>query len=175
VRVALDGPPSAAPGELAARWVAHLSPRPAVHIPAELFWRDASLRLEYGHTDVESYLSWLDAAALQREVLDPVVTSGRFLPSLRDPRTNRSTREAPRTAPPGSVVVVSGAFLLRDGLPFDRTVHLAVSAAARSRRTPEQDAWTLPAFDEYDREVRPAEIADVVVRYDDPRHPAVRV
>ena len=32
----------------------------------------------------------------------------------------------------------------------------------------------LPAFAEYDREVRPAESADVVVRYDDPRHPAVR-
>jgi hypothetical protein len=144
-------------------------------VSAEWFWRDASLRLEYGHTDVESYLSWLDAAALRREVLDPVVASGRYLPSLRDPGTNRSTRAAPRTAPPGAVIIVSGAFLLRDGLPFDRTVHLAVSPAARARRTPADEAWTLPAFDRYDRETDPVGLADVVVRYDDPRHPAVRV
>jgi hypothetical protein len=146
-----------------------------VHIPAELFWRDASLRLEYGRTDVESYLSWLDAGALQREVLDPLVASGRYLPSLRDPRTNRSTRVTTLLAPPGTVLIVSGAFLLRDGLPFDRTVHLAVSPAARARLTPADDAWTLAAFDDYDRDVRPADVADVVVRYDDPRHPAVRV
>jgi hypothetical protein len=30
----------------------------------------------------------------------------------------------------------------------------------------------LPAYDRYDAQVRPAERADIVVRADDPRHPA---
>ncbi|MGN6606460.1 MAG: uridine kinase [Jatrophihabitans sp.] len=174
-RVAIDGPPAARPDELAERWVERLrGVRPAVHVAAHLFWRDASLRLEYGREDVESYLSWLDTGALQREVLDPVIAAGHYLPSLRDPRTNRSTRATPVDAAPGTLLVVSGAFLLRHGLPFDRTVHLLLTPAALARRTPEGEQWTLAAFAEDARDTRPAEIADVVVRYDDPRHPAVR-
>jgi hypothetical protein len=176
VRVAVDGAPAAGPDGFAASLLDELRTRgrPAARIRAADFWRDASLRLEYGHEDVESYLSWLDAGALRREVLDPVTAAGRYLPTLRDPQTNRSTRAAPLPAPPGLVLIVSGALLLRHGLPFDRTIHLALSPGARARRTPDADAWTLPAFDAYDSETRPAETADVVVKLDDPRHPAVR-
>jgi hypothetical protein len=171
VRVAIDGPPAAAPHELAEALAEPLRARgrPFAHVRAESFWRDASLRLEYGREDVESYLSWLDDGALRREVL----TGDTYLPSLRDPVTNRATRERPRPLSAGSVLVVSGALLLGLGLPFDRVVHLAMSPAARARRTPPEQAWTLPAFDRYDAEVSPAELADVVVRWDDPRHPAV--
>ena len=145
-----------------------------MHVHAETFWRDASLRLEYGRHDVESYRSWLDADALRREVLEPLVTTGSYLPSLRDPRTNRSTREPARTAEPGTVLIVSGALLLGLDLPFDRTVHLTMSVAARARRTPDDDAWTLPAFTDYDDRVEPIRIADVVIKLDDVKHPAVR-
>lgn len=176
LRVAVDGPPTAAPDELAATLLDGLRTRgrPAAQVRAATFWRDASLRLEHGREDVESYLSWLDAGALRREVLDPMLASGSYLPSLRDPHSNRSTREAPVPAPDGLVLLVSGSLLLRHGLPFDRTIHLAVSPAARSRCTPDDDAWTLPAYDEYEATVRPAETADVVIKLDDPRHPAVR-
>lgn len=176
VRVALDGPPVAAPHELAASLVAPLRARsrPVAHVRAETFWRDASLRLEHGREDVESYPRWLDAEALRREVLDPVAEGGTYLPSLRDPVSNRSTRAVPRPAPPGTVLVVSGSFLLGRSLPFDRTVHLLVSRGARERRTPAEQAWTLPAFDAYERETDPSATADVVIRADDPRHPAVR-
>lgn len=175
VRVAVDGPPCADPDGFAAALVDPLRSRgrPAAHVLASSFWRDASLRLEAGREDVESYLSWLDAEALRREVLDAVVTSGQFLPSLRDPATNRSTRERPRPAEPGLVLLVSGQLLLRHRLPFDRTVHLTVSPAARGRRTPAEAAWTLPAFDAYDDDVRPAETADIAIKLDDPRHPAI--
>ena len=71
------------------------------------------------------------------------------------------------------MLVVSGAFLLGLGLPFDRVVHLLMSPAARARRTPADQAWTLPAFDRYDDEVGPAELADVVIKVDDPPHPAL--
>ena len=172
VRVALDGPPCAQPELLADALAARVQAlgRPFAHVRAETFWRDASLRLEYGHEDVESYRSWLDAGALDREVLS---TPGSYLPSLRDPMSNRATRAERVELPAGAVLVVSGALLLGAGLPFDRTVHLQVSAAARKRRTPATDAWTLPAFDRYDAEVGPVARADLVIKCDDPAHPAL--
>lgn len=177
LRAAVDGPACVAPAELADALVAPLRTlaRPAVTIRAETFWRDASLRLEYGREDVDSYLGWLDSAALRREVLDPLGAggSGSYLPSLRDPASNRATREPARPALPGTIVIVAGELLLGRGLPFDMTIHLAVSPAARSRRTAPAAAWTLEALDRYDAEVRPADIADVAVRYDDPAHPAI--
>lgn len=172
VRVAMDGPPCAGPSALADALTDPLRTlgRPLLHVRAEAFWRDASVRLEHGREDVESYLSWLDDGALRREVL----SGSTYLPSLRDPITNRATREAARPVPSDAVLVVSGALLLGLGLPFDKVVHLAMSPAARRRRTPDVEQWTLPAFDRYDAEARPAELADVVVKLDDPRHPAVR-
>ena len=176
VRLAVDGPPCARPDDLAERLVEPLRVlgRPVEHVRASSFWRDASLRLEYGREDVESFLSWLDADALRREVLVPAAQHGVFLPSLRDPATNRSTREAPRELADDSVLVVSGELLLGLGLPFDLTVHLAMSPAARARRLDPQLAWTLPAYDEYDATVTPSEVADIVIRMDDPRHPAAQ-
>lgn len=173
MRVALDGPPCARPDELAARLAAPLRARgrPFVQVRAELFWRDASLRFEYGREDIDSYLTWLDDGALRREVL---AGDGWYLPSLRDPVTNRATRAPREPLPDDAVLVVSGGLLLGLGLPVDRVVHLAISSAARRRRTPDSEQWTLPAFDRYDAEVGPADIADVVIKLDDPRHPAVR-
>lgn len=178
LRVAIDGPRGAEPRTLADRLVEplRLRGRLAVHISAELFWRDASLRFEHGRTDPDAFREeWLDTEALLREVLDPLGAggTGRYLPSLRDPATNRATREPARTAAPGTVLLVSGELLLGRGLPFDRTIHLAVSQAARARRTPPEWAWTLPAFDDYERDVDPVGRADVVIRFDDPHHPAI--
>jgi hypothetical protein len=177
VRVAVDGAPAADPHRLADALIEplRLRGRPAVHVPATLFWRDAALRLEYGREDVESYATWLDAEALRREVLDSVVTSGEYLPSLRDPATNRSTREPARRAAPGTVLIVSGAFLLGAGLPFELTVHLDLSPGALARRTPADQQWTLAAFERYRTTVDPATHAGITVRGDDPRHPAVQL
>lgn len=175
VRVAVDGPPSADPDGFAAalRDPLRALGRPSAHVLATTFWRDASLRLEYGHHDVESYLSWLDADALRREVLVPAIEQAQYLPSLRDPGTNRSTHAARQDLAPGSVLVVSGSLLLGLGLPFDRVVHLHLPPDARERRTPPTESWTLPAFQAYDDTVRPLDVADVVVRVDR-RTPAVR-
>lgn len=166
-RVLVDGPPCADPDAFAERLIEPLRTlgRPVVHVRATTFWRDASLRLEYGHQDVESYPDWLDTDALRREVLD-AAPDGHYLPSLRDPSTNRSTREPVRALPDGAVVLVSGSLLLGRGLPAERTVHLVMPPDARRRRTPGDEAWTLPAFDDYDQRVEPAETADVAVRVD---------
>jgi hypothetical protein len=178
LRVALDGPACAdlsGPIRLLTGGL-QAAGRPVAVVDASTFYRDASLRLEHGRTDVDSfYQGWLDVAALRREVLDPVVADGRYLPSLRDPATNRSTRARPESLPAAGVLLVHGELLLGAGLPFDLTVHASVSRPARERLTPPDRQWTLPAFDRYDLEVDPAGIADVVIRYDDARRPALLV
>lgn len=180
LRVAVDGPRAADPGSFAASLLGPLRMlgRPAVHVRTDTFWRDAALRLEYGHTDLESFATgWLDTDALEREVLGPVGPGGNasILTSLRDPSTNRATRAPAGLAEPGTVLLISGELLLGRDLSFDATIHLALSSAARRRRTPEAWQWTLPAFDDYDRNVNPVRRADMVLRCDDPGHPAIRV
>ncbi|GAA1981335.1 uridine kinase [Amycolatopsis minnesotensis] len=151
--------------------------RAALHVSARDFLRPASLRFERGrHDPDERYLSWLDANALRREVLSPLEPdgSGAVLPALWDAERDRATR-LPRTAlAAGGVLLVDGEFLLGAGLPFDLAVHLWLSPGALRRRLPEDEAWALPAFARYEDEVNPAGLADLVVRADDPRHPAVR-
>ncbi|WP_405578966.1 uridine kinase [Streptomyces sp. NBC_01190] len=176
-RVAVDGAPAAGTGNLADALAAALPAlgHPALRVRAESFWRPASLRLEYGHEDVDAYYQlWLDTGALRREVLEPLGPggTGRALPSLRDPRTDRSTRADYVQLPPGGVLVLDGPLLLGQGLPLDLTVHLRLSRAALERRTPADQRWTLPAYDRYAHEAMPEEAADVLVRADDPRHPA---
>ncbi|NEA47346.1 uridine kinase, partial [Streptomyces sp. SID10815] len=171
--------PAARPGELAARVAEALRPlgRPSLVVDAESFLRPASLRLEHGHRDVDSYYDgWLDTGALWREVFGPLEPGGdgRVLPDLRDPVTDRATRSAYVGLPPGGVLLLHGPLLLRHWFPFDLSVHLLLSPGALRRRTPEAEQWTLPAFARYEAETDPAGTADVLVRADDPRHPAWR-
>ncbi|MFG3303380.1 uridine kinase [Micromonospora chersina] len=178
LRVALDGPPAAEPDTLAAALVDPLraAGRPVLHVRAADFLRPASIRLEHGRTNPDAYYEgWVDEAGLRREVLDPAGPdgSGRLLPSLWDAAADRASRAPYVDLPPGGVVLVSGALLLGGGLPFDVTVHLVLSPAALDRRTDPELRWTLPAFARYADEVDPASFADVVVRADDPRHPAL--
>ncbi|MEV7230681.1 uridine kinase [Polymorphospora sp. NPDC051019] len=178
LRVAVDGAPAAAPDRLADALVDPLRARgrPTLRVAAGDFLRPASLRYEQGRTNPDSfYWGWLDEAGLRREVLDPAGPdgTGRILPSLWNAETDRASRADYATLPPGGIVVVSGALLLGGGLPFDFSVHLVLSAAALARRTAADEAWTLPAYARYADEVAPQSFADVVVRMDDPRHPAL--
>jgi len=178
LRVAIDGAPAADPAALADALVDPLRVRgrPAVRVSTDDFLRPASVRLEFGRTNPDTfYTGWLDEAALRREVLDPAGPggSGRIVTRLWDVRTDRATREPYSDLPPTAVVLVSGPLLLGGGLPFEVTVHLELSAAALDRRTDPELRWTLPAYARYGHEVDPASFADVVVRVDDPRHPAL--
>ncbi|WP_327001449.1 uridine kinase [Dactylosporangium sp. NBC_01737] len=177
-RVAVDGAPTSGADVLAERVVEQLRADGghAVHIRAGGFLRAASLRLERGRTNPDAYYEdWLDLRAVTREVLTPAKAggTGRVLPSLWDPVTDRATRAPYVQLPAGGIVVLSGTMLLGAGLDFDVTVHLTQSAAAIARRTPPEMQWTLPAFQRYHDEVMPQEYADIVVRADDPRHPAL--
>ncbi|AUY48161.1 uridine kinase [Streptomyces sp. CB01881] len=178
LRVAVDGAAAARPGELADALVEPLRLRghPTLRVSAAGFLRPASVRLEYGRQDADAFHDlWLDDGALLREVLDPLEPggSGRVLPSLRDPLTDRSTRAPYTELPPGGVLLLDGALLLGRWLPLELTVHLALSPAALARRTPPGEQWTLPAFARYEAETVPADLADLIVRADDPRRPAL--
>ncbi|MGA8116270.1 MAG: uridine kinase [Actinocatenispora sp.] len=178
VRILLDGPAPARPAELADALTEPLRVlgRPVLRVSAGDFLRPASLRLEHGRRDPDAYYeSWLDTAALRREVLDPLGPDGsrQYLPSLWNAHTDRATRAPYRTAAPGAVLAVDGALLLGQGLPAELSVHLDVSPTVLRRRLDPDRQWTLPAFDRYAAEVDPWLTADLVVRCDDPAHPAL--
>lgn len=175
-RVVVDGAAVLRPGDLADALVDPLraAGRPVVRLHADDFLRPASLRWEHGRRDPDAYLEdRLDVAALRREVLDPFVAEGRYLPTLWDATADRATRAPYRAAPDGSVLVVDGELLLGRWLDVDVAVHLAVRAATLARRLPPDEQWLLPAFARYAEETAPEEVADVVVRVDDPRRPAL--
>ena len=134
LRVAVDGPRWAGAHDLAAALLApiRLAGRSVGLVLAESFWRDASLRFEHGREDPDTFAEWLDSAALRREVLDRAVGLSSYLPSLRDPITNRATRRPPVPLPGDGVVIVVGPFLLGRDLPFDMSVHVALTSGARS-------------------------------------------
>jgi hypothetical protein len=178
LRVAVDGHPAAGGAALADALIDPLRSlgHPVLRVSGEWFLRPASVRLERGRTDPDAYYDdRLDLAALRREVLDPLGPggSGRYLPTLWDPATDRSTRAAFLTAPENAVLVLDGTLLLGRGLPLDLTVHLRLSAGARERRVDPAERWALPAYVRYEQEVDPERVADVLVRVDDPRHPAL--
>ncbi|MFD0686089.1 uridine kinase [Actinomadura fibrosa] len=178
LRVAVDGAPAAEPGRLADALAGpvRLRGRAVLRVSARDFLRPASLRFEFGRRDPDVFHDhWLDEGGLVREVLAPLEPggTGKVLPSLWDPVRDRATRARYETVPAGGVLLLDGALLLGRGLPLDLTVHLSLSAPALARRTPEDEAWTLPAYARYDAESRPLQAADVTVKVDDPRHPAL--
>ncbi len=175
VRVAIDGAPALKPGGLASGVADRLrsAGRFALSVSTEDFLLPASQRYEFGRTSPEAfYEGWRDINGLRREVLDAAL-DGRVLPALWRVDVDRSARASYVDVPPDGVILVSGEFLLGGGLPFELEVHLEASDAALARRTAADQQWTLPAFSRYRDEVMPSLFADVVVRMEDPRHPAL--
>lgn len=144
--------------------------RTPVSVSARGFWRPAGERFSHGREDWQAFRDgWLDSAALRREVLDRSVD---YLPALWDADRDRSARLTRVPFPDHAVVVVDGLFLQGLDLPADLTVHLALSPGALRRQGVE--VWQLPAFTTYDEDVRPGDLAEVLVRAEDPLRPAVR-
>lgn len=178
LRVAVDGPAPTEPAALADSLVGPLRAlgRSVVRVSAEDFLRPASVRWERGRRDPDSFYEHrLDVGALAREVVDPMGPggTGRYLPSLWDVERDRATRAGYATAAAGGVLLLDGSLLLGRWLDLDLTIHLALRPASLARRMPADEHWSLPAFARYADEVQPEEVADVVIRVDDPRHPAV--
>jgi hypothetical protein len=186
VRLGIDGALDADSGPLAdlvAEQVAAAG-RPVAMVRRADFVRPRSVRLELGADDPDAgWERWYDDGALRREVLDPLgveaAGSGSamtWLPALWDAERDRSLRADRQVAAPGTVVLVSGPYLLRWELAdaFDLVVHLDVSAAALTRRSdPAELARLAGSWARYVEETAPAGRAAYVVRLEDPRHPAL--
>jgi hypothetical protein len=175
-RVLLDGAPPTHPERVADALVEPLRARghAAVRVSAGDFLRPAGVRFEHGREDPDALLDdALDTGALIREVLDPLGPDGdgRYLPALWDAARERSARAGRVAAPAGAVLLLDGGFLLGRWLPADLVVHLAVRPETLARLTPADQAWRLAAEDRYRAETGPEDVADVVVRVDDPRRP----
>lgn len=150
--------------------------RPVVRVSTRWWWRAASLRLEYGHEDLDMLLSgWLDTAALRREVLDPLTDGGTgvYLDRLRDPATDRSIRKDRHRVLDRTVLIVDSPFAVAWGVQGDGLVHLQVAASTVARKLPDDRRWWVEAYRRYLDEDRPVESADVVVAFDHPSSPAV--
>ena len=172
MRVLLDGHDAGALADRLAPGLAAAGRTP-LRVRGEDFLRPAGERFEHGRDDEQAFRTrWLDAAALDREVLRRAV-GGTYLPQLWDSTRDRSARRAVEPVPPRAALLVDGLFLLGRGLPYELAVHVALSPGALRRRgVPE---WQLPAFTAYDRDVRPGEVCDVLVRAEDPLRPALLV
>jgi hypothetical protein len=104
--------------------------RAPLRVRGQDFLRPAGERFEQGREDEEHFRTrWLDAAALEREVLARSAT-GSYLPALWDAERDRSYRRAREPVPEGAVVLVDGLFLLGRSLSCELTVHLALSSSA---------------------------------------------
>lgn len=174
--VAVDGADAAEPESFAAELVSQLraTGRDAAAVPLHGFIRPASLRLEFGHADTDSYRdAWFDYRALDREVLRALRDRARYLPALWDEAADRSARAGLRPASAGTVLVVPGPMLLGRGLAFDHTVRLELTEPALRRRTPEARHWTIPALLAHAADDR--EEPDFAVRWDHPARPALRL
>ena len=174
VRVLVDGHPSSRPERLADSLVTALEAtgHPVVRVRVEDFLRPRSLRLERGHADPESLLDgWIDVGALNREVLHRAVERREYLPSLRDPVTDRATRATYASVAPGAVVLLDGALAIGRGLALDVSIHLALKAATIRRRTPEDQVWSVSAYEQYAQEI--ARLPDLTALVDHPDRPAI--
>lgn len=176
--VAVDGHPEAGTAGLADALVDPLRVRgrQALRVDMYDYLRPASLRLEHGHRDPDSfYREWFDYEGLRREVLRPLEPGGhgRILRALWDAERDRSPRLPRERLAPGGLVLVHGPMLLGRGLGFDIGVHLRLSEKVLGRKVPAEHAWQLPAFRRYEHDHRPELAADFVVRMDTPDRPAI--
>lgn len=174
--IAVDGADAADPLAVA-RGVAdrlRARGRAAETVSLHDFVRPASVRLEYDRDSEFTYRTgWFDYAAVNREVLEPLRDSGRFLPALWNERADRSARARVRQALPDTIVLLAGPMLLGRGLDFDLTVALRMSQGALRRRTDPAALFTVEGLLEYER-AHPTD-PDLLVAWDHPDRPALRI
>lgn len=176
--VGIDGAAEVGAGDLADAVAEELLAlgRVAIRTSTPWWWRPASLRLEYGRTDVDMLLAgWVDVKSLRRELLDPLGPggSGQYLRRLRDPATDRSVREPRLIAADRAALVLDGPFLQAAGLPLDGVVYLQVAPATLARALPADRQWWVDALRSYADQDRPEDSATAVVAFDHPAAPAI--
>ncbi len=179
VRVGLDGFAETGVADIADQvaQVLTVRGRQVVRASTRWWWRAAALRLEFGRQDPDSLLTgWVDAAALNRELLEPLAdgAAGRFLDRLRDPDTDRSVRRPYLSASESAIVLLDGPFLGAADLRLDLRIAFEVSIGTLRRGLPEERSWWAPVYERYRRdEHQRRRQLDIIVAFDHPTRPAL--
>ena len=141
VRVAVDGPDGSGKTVFAEELVAAVRDlgRPAVRISLDDFHNVRAIRYRQGRESPEGF--WQDSynyQRFQRDVLEPFGPqgSGRYRPAAHDLLSDAVLKPEPRTATPGTVLVVDGLFLHRDEIAaaWDLSVFLDVPFGTTAKR-----------------------------------------
>jgi uridine kinase len=147
LRVAVDGPDGSGKTTFADELAAAVRSlgRPVVRVSLDGFHNVRAVRHRQGRESPQGF--WQDAYNYRRfrdDVLDPFAPHGtrRYRPVAHDLATDMVVDPQPRTAEPGSVLVVDGLFLHRDEIGnnvWDLSVFLQVPFDVAARRMAHRD------------------------------------
>lgn len=192
-RVAIDGPDAAGKTTLADDLALALGPR-AIRIGTDEFHRPVAILRRRPLLDPEGYYrDSFDSELIADVLLRPLGPEGDgwYAGATFDGRIGQTSTTAPRLAPPGSVLICDGVFLLRPQLRdhWEYAVYLHVDPEESIRRARTRDLGQFGSVDEVERryrgrympgqalyrdEARPIERADVVIDNSDPERPVMR-
>lgn len=167
--------------------------RQAIHLSMDGFHHLRAHRYRQGRESARGYYQdAYDFDALARHVLEPLGPDGdlRFRHRVMDLATDTAVDDPPSIAQPDAVVVVDGSFLQRDlRRLWDVVVFVDADFAAARERGTCRDAAAFGGIEaaalayeqryhaagrEYLAQVRPAELADIVIANHDPTRPILR-
>jgi uridine kinase len=146
LRVAVDGPDGSGKTTFAEELAAAVRSlgRPVVRVSLDDFHNVRAVRYRQGRESPQGF--WQDSYNYERfrsDVLDPFAPGGtrRYRPAAHDLSTDAVLDPRPRTAPPGSVLIVDGLFLQRDeiGSAWDLSVFLEVPFHETAKRMAHRD------------------------------------
>ncbi|WP_204354820.1 uridine kinase [Mycolicibacterium llatzerense] len=180
-RVAIDGPDGAGKTYFADELAALLrtQQRPVVRVSLDDFHNTRAVRYRLGRDSPEGF--WLDSYNYERfhaDVLAPFSPGGsrEYRVAAHDLTTDAVLNPAPRTAAPGTVLIVDGIFLHRNELAaiWDFSIFLDVPFIETARRMalrdgtdPDPDHPSMRRYVEaqqrYFRECRPHERATMLI------------
>ncbi len=197
LRVAVDGPPAAGKTTLADELgdALRAQGRYVIRASIESFLFPRAQRYRRGELSAEGcYHDNFDYDALHRVLLDPLGPGGNrgFRRAVYDRQTDSAVSEPTTAAPFDAVLIFEGVFLMRRELLDRWDLRIFVSATfeeivARARirdaalyGTPDDVEHRfrrryLPSQRFYFDTVRPTDLADIVVRNDDPQCPAWKI
>ncbi|MEU8238440.1 AAA family ATPase [Actinoplanes missouriensis] len=146
LRVGVDGPDGSGKTTFADELAAAVRAlgRPVVRVSLDDFHNVRAVRYRLGRESPEGF--WRDSYDYRRfraDVLDPFAPGGlrHYRSAAHDLATDAVLEPPPRTAPPGSVLIVDGLFLHRDeiGDVWDLSVFLEVPFEVTARRMARRD------------------------------------